>query len=81
MFLAVVFPIILVLATLLQYTLYRLYNRKYHPFIDMVKTSKISFKSGPPQVFVINISFTDDEMEAGGATVKLTSIRRLPHNI
>ena len=47
MFLAVVFPIILVFATLLQYALYRLYNRKYHPFIEMVKApSKIPFKSG-----------------------------------
>ena len=37
MFLAVVFPIVLVLASLLQYALYWLYNHKYHPLIEMVE--------------------------------------------
>lgn len=37
MFLAVVFPMILVAGSILQFALYRLYNRKFHPFAEMAK--------------------------------------------
>ena len=36
-FLAVGVPLISVLGSILQFVLYRLYNRKFHPFADMVK--------------------------------------------
>ena len=35
--LAIGFPFFLLLATILQFILYYLYNRKFHPFIEMAK--------------------------------------------
>ena len=37
MFLAIGFPFILVIGALLQFVLYRLYNRKFHPLKEMAK--------------------------------------------
>ena len=37
MFLAIGFPFILVAGSILQFLLYRLYNRKFHPFKEMAK--------------------------------------------
>ena len=37
MFLAIGFPFILVTGSILQFLLYRLYNRKFHPFKEMAK--------------------------------------------
>ena len=35
MFLAIGFPLILGVGSILQFVLYRLYNRKFHPFKEM----------------------------------------------
>ena len=37
MFLAVGFPVFLVIGAILQFVLYRLYNRKFHPYKEMAK--------------------------------------------
>ena len=37
MFLAIGFPLILAIGSILQFMLYRLYNRKFHPFKEMAK--------------------------------------------
>ena len=42
MFLAIGFPVIIVIGAILQFVLYRLYNRKFHPFKKM---SKMKIKS------------------------------------
>ena len=37
MLIAIGFPFILVIGAILQFVLYRLYNRKFHPFKEMAK--------------------------------------------
>ena len=37
MFLAIGFPLVLAIGAILQFVLYRLYNRKFHPFKEMAK--------------------------------------------
>ena len=47
MFLAIGFPVIIVIGAILQFVLYRLYNRRFHPFKEMAKM-KIKSKFNRP---------------------------------
>ena len=53
MFLAIGFPLILILFSFLQFKLYQLYNRKFHPFAEMARP-KIKGKL-IDQIYTLNI--------------------------
>ena len=77
MFLAIGFPFILVAGSILQFLLYRLYNRKFHPFKEMAKL-KIKgniTKSSVSTTYILNnfqLSVKPEEQQS----IRLESVKR-----
>ena len=80
MFLAIKFPLILVVGSILQVVLYRLYNRKFHPFKEMAELKmkgKFVTSSKITSIIIFELFLVKPEEKSSVRLTKFTKRRNL----